>query len=55
MELDRSRDVAFLIQIGVFVDLGDDEIGVAQVLGEPAVVTRTAFAYPFSVMQNLPR
>ena len=35
VELDRSRNVAFLVQIGVLVDLGDDEIGVAQVLGEP--------------------
>ena len=35
VELDRSRDVAFLVQVGVLVDLGDDEIGVAEVLGEP--------------------
>ena len=35
VELDRSGDVAFLVEVGVLVDLGDDEIGVAEVLGKP--------------------
>jgi hypothetical protein len=35
VELDRARDVAFVVEIRVLVDLGHDDAVVAQVLREP--------------------
>src|SRR5205807_572593 len=35
VELDRARDVATVVEIGVLVHLGDNDVSVLQVLGEP--------------------
>ena len=47
VELDRSGDVPLLVQVGVLVDLGDDQAVVPEMLSGPLVVTRTGLAYPF--------
>ena len=52
MKLDCARDVALLVEIGVLVDLGDDDAVVVQVLGQP--VCRHQHRLRVSVLRHSP-
>jgi hypothetical protein len=36
VQLDRARDVPLVVEVGVLVDLGDDDLVVLKVLHQPA-------------------